>query len=125
MRKNQNIVHHISSLKAEDRILFSTFIICYLPSIDNVQHTSRRLFCHFSLLSSLPCVSKAASILLENCQNISAGVRSVIFERENLACDKAKTRRGFCLASAFNAVAWQIYRSKTFCPLLIEGTYIK
>jgi hypothetical protein len=50
------------------------------------------------------------------------GVRSMIFEGENLACDKAKTRRkALCLVSGFNAAAGQIHHSKTYCTLLIEG----
>jgi hypothetical protein len=53
------------------------------------------------------------------------GVRSVIFERENLACDKAKRqRKALCLSSGFNAAAGQIRHSKTYCTLLIEGTIV-
>ncbi|MDF2988949.1 MAG: hypothetical protein K0R50_4459, partial [Eubacterium sp.] len=70
------------------------FFIYYanIPSIDNVQHASRRLFCHFSLLSSLPCVKAKMQ------------------------------RKALCLASGFNAAAGQIRHSKTYCTLLIEGT---
>jgi hypothetical protein len=76
-----------------------------VPSIDNVQHASRRdilplFFVVVLALRQQGCVHpppKSPKYL---------GVRSVIFERENLACDKAKTRRkALCLASGFNAAA--------------------